>query len=390
MRKLRIITVIALSLILIGLCAAGYAEPANISKQCEVSVSQGKVKPLLSSSLKDYWTSKKAGDTVTITAKDADQIGGISIRWYEAPKGYTLSVYDREGNLLSERTDEDFYLGLENFFPLDEGAYRAVLTMAEKNQKISGIRISSESTPFGDLPDWEKPVSKADLMVISTHQDDEFLFFGGTIPYYSAVREKETAVVYMTDCGRDRCGEALAGLWASGHRNYPVFLNLRDKKVDSIKEGLKLWGGEDRIVELLVEQIRELRPEVIVTHDLKGEYGHNQHKITAHLAEVAVEKAADPEYHPDSVAAYGAWQTKKLYLHLYKENSIKMDWRTPYDELNGMTPSQAAALGYKQHASQHKYFTYQDGGAYDNARFGLAYTAVGYDTGSDFFENIPE
>ena len=129
---------------------------------------------------------------------------------------------------------------------------------------------------------------------------------------------------------------------------------------------------------------------MIVTHDLDGEYGHNQHKITARLMQDAIDAAADAARFPESAAQYGAWQVKKLYIHLYGENQVNMPWKVPLDELGGRTPLEMAQLGYAEHASQQKYFQVEDGGKYDNARFGLYFTAVGLDSGAnDMFENIP-
>ena len=100
-------------------------------------------------------------------------------------------------------------------------------------------------------------------------------------------------VVYMTNCSRLRRGEALNCLWKMGVKNYPEFINLADKRVDSINEGVQLWGGKEAILEQVVARIRRYKPEVIVTHDLNGEYGHNQHKITARCMSYAIEVAAD-------------------------------------------------------------------------------------------------
>ena len=137
-------------------------------------------------------------------------------------------------------------------------------------------------------------------------------------------------------------------------------------------------------------RIRRYRPEVIVTHDLDGEYGHNQHKITSRLMQGAIEAAADATRFPDTAAQYGIWQVKKLYIHLYGENQVNMPWKVPLAELDGRTPLEVARLGYAEHASQQKYFQVEDGGKYDNALFGLAFSTVGQDSGSnDMFENIP-
>ena len=55
-----------------------------------------------------------------------------------------------------------------------------------------------------------------------------------------------------------------------------------------------------------MERIRRFRPEVILTHDLNGEYGHNQHKVTARTMQAAIEAAADPTRYPASAQLYGA------------------------------------------------------------------------------------
>lgn len=175
-----------------------------------------------------------------------------------------------------------------------------------------------------------------------------------------------------------------------GVRDYPDFINLKDKRVESIQAGIKLWGGKERILEELVARIRRYKPEVIVTHDFDGEYGHNQHKITALAMQYAIDAAADEAQFPDSLARYGAWQVKKLYIHLYEENQVNMPWKVPLEELGGLTPLEMARKGYTEHVSQQKYFQVKDGGKYDNALFGLYSTTVGLDSGiNDMFENIP-
>ena len=81
---------------------------------------------------------------------------------------------------------------------------------------------------------------------------------------------------------------------------------------------------------------------------------------------------------------------KKLYLHLYGENQLHMDWRTPLESLGGLSPLEVARRGYAMHKSQQKYYQVEDGGKYDNALFGLYSTTVGPDTPgrNDFFENV--
>lgn len=80
----------------------------------------------------------------------------------------------------------------------------------------------------GRIPDWvqvwEPPCEKADLMVVPTHADDEYLWFGGAIPYYAGELGYNVQVVYLTNHNnaRYRCHELLDGLWTVGVRHYPV------------------------------------------------------------------------------------------------------------------------------------------------------------------------
>lgn len=243
--------------------------------------------------------------------------------------------------------------------------------------------------PSEGRPNFAPPHEKCDLLVVAAHQADEFICFGGLIPYYTLVRGKKVQVVYMTDGGPGRRDEAADGLWAVGMRNAPDFINFPEERVETIKKGVELWGGKEAILAELVARIRRFQPEVIVTHDLDGESGHNQHKITANAMKLAISAAADPAQYADSAIAYGTWQVKKLYLHLYSEGVINFDWNAPDPALNDATPLKMARAGYAKHVSQQEYDGVHDGGMYDNALFGLAYTVVSEDARrEDLFENI--
>ncbi|MDQ3715592.1 MAG: N-acetyl-1-D-myo-inositol-2-amino-2-deoxy-alpha-D-glucopyranoside deacetylase [Actinomycetota bacterium] len=60
------------------------------------------------------------------------------------------------------------------------------------------------------------------------------------------------------------------------------------------------WRADpDEICAAVVQVIRDVRPQVLVTYDENGGYGHPDH-IQAHRAAMAAfEAAADPEYRPD-------------------------------------------------------------------------------------------
>ncbi len=365
----------------------GAQQAADITKNCKYKATEGKMGALVDSKLNTYWVNKKKAK-ISIAIPANDTAGGMYIEWFKKPANYTLIEYDAAGKDLQSR-DQSTYTGLVSVYPLLPETKKIVLEFGKK-VALSTLRIFSQGAFPTSIQDWQAPHEKADLMVVSTHQDDEFLYFGGAIPYYNAVRGKAVQVVYMANCGRARYAEALNGLWYAGLRNAPDFIGLPDKLVKNLKNAKKVWKT-DTVIEQLVARIRKYKPEVIVSHDPKGEYGHGQHMLTAECLKQAVELAADETKYKASADAYGVWQVQKLYLHLYPEKQITMDWKTAAPELDGKTPSEVAKLAYAAHKSQQKNFTYEEGGKYDNSKFGLAFTMVGDDEKkNDFFENIVE
>lgn len=371
------------------LSCPAYALPAEeINDQVRFKVSTGSVKGATDNRINTSWEPEGEGAALYMKFPE-EGAGYVRIDWEFDSQSYEFVQYGADKQELSTRTEKDSYAAITHLFPIVEGARFAMLKLSKPGQKICRVKVYSKGELPDDVLNFDPPCDKCDLMVVSTHQDDELIFFGGIIPYYGSVKGKKVEVVYMANCGRLRRGEALNGLWAVGERHYPEFINLKDKRVESMKKGVELWGGKNAILSELVRRIRRYRPDVILTHDLDGEYGHNQHKITARAMQIAIEAAADPAQYPDSCDQYGAWQVKKLYLHLYPENVVDFDWNASYAELGGSTPLKVARAGYAEHASQQEYYQVKDGGQYDNSLFGLAYSVVGEDaTHDDLFENI--
>ena len=387
----RIPTCLLLFIAVFSFLLAASAETArNITDRCEFEVSAGKKRYLTDHNVNSYWGPWGVDSYMRVTLPAGESAGMLTLDWFEDPEDYVLAEYDADGSLLNERTQADVFCCLKCAYPLDPATREILLTIKSEGQKISAANVYSAGEMPPEVEIWEPPYDKTDMMVVSTHQDDELLFLGGTIPYYDQVRGARVTVVYMADCSRLRRDEALNALWVMGMRHYPVFFNLEDKKLRDFDATVALWGGARHVVELLTEQIRRCKPEVIVTQDLDGEYGHNQHKVTARAMLKAIEAAADPAYFKDSAEKYGTWQVKKLYHHLYKENQIQMDWKTPQAALGGISPLDMARRGFDQHPSQHKRWHMEEGGPYDNSLFGLAFTTVGLDVvGGDMLENIP-
>ncbi len=231
--------------------------------------------------------------------------------------------------------------------------------------------------------DWLPPADKADILFVVAHPDDELLWFGGAIP--SCVNAGRTVqLVYLTCNHVERRQELLCGLWHCGVRHYPQINQWEDTK-DTYLDALWRWGQREKAVSELAEILRRYRPEVVVTHGVKGESGHIQHILCSELIQEAVILAAEERF------GLPSWQVKKLYLHGGDAPTLRMDWTIPLMNLGGKDGLTLAKEAFELHASQNhrRYHVQEPGEKNDSTLFTLAYSTVGEDViGGDMFENI--
>ena len=259
---------------------------------------------------------------------------------------------------------------------------------------------------------WEpQQEDTTDMILFSTHGDDEQLFFAGLLPYYAGERDYTVQVVYLTDhqnqSGTRRMREMLAGLWAVGVKIYPVFGYFEDFKTLDRQAAYDVFEDYGHDVEELrgfvLEQLRRFKPKVVVGHDFKGEYNHGQHIVYAEMLAEALEISNDPTQYPELAEKYGVWDVPKAYFHLYEENPIVMDWDQPLEAFDGLTAFQVTQeYGFPCHKSQHRswfyLWIYGDYGEitkaseiteYSPCEYGLYRSLVGPDVQkNDFFENV--
>ena len=227
-------------------------------------------------------------------------------------------------------------------------------------------------------------------MLFSTHPDDEVLWFGGLLPYYAGEKDMDVLVVNAVYGWYYRRLELLDALWTCGVDIYPVLLGYPDQQ-ETVKEILQVWSQKQREPEdTAVTLIRRYKPDVVVLHDVNGEYGHTAHILFSQLGQQGVERAADATEHAASYAQYGTWDVPKTYIHLWGENQLRMDWNQPLSAFEGMTALEVAQTAMTRHVSQYaRGWDVEDGGEYDNALFGLWRSTVGEDlVKNDLFENI--
>lgn len=347
---------------------------------------------LFSNSSPSRLTDNKISTTISFSQDEHIYINcvgysAIMLKWNE-PAQYNIKYLNADGESIGFDTINNNilnqYIKLQNAAKLDIHLPLGGI--------LCDVIVYKDDEEDKETQVWKEPYDKADILVISAHADDEYLYMGGTIPYYGTERGLKVAVVWMSHQKRLRQDEALAALWAMKVEHYPEFLGFPDRLSKTYRDGAKVWGGEEKVLGSIVELYRKYKPEVVVTHDLKGEYGHGAHMITAAMALEAATVAFDETQFVESVQEYGTWQIKKLYLHLFHENKITMDWNQPLEAFGGNTALDMAKIGYSYHKSQHIWnFRVSDTSKNSCAKFGLAFSTVGIDVEKDdFLENIPD
>lgn len=159
------------------------------------------------------------GASLTLRAEEG--ISGLYFIFDLPYESVTLTENDRTitvdtGGILH------FYLDVEK--ALGQLPKRLLLTFSSGEAQVNELRIFSP----GELPDWVEqwskiPQGEADLLLLSTHGDDEQLFFAGLLPWYDVQQGKRVQVVYFTDhrnITSIRVHEMLRGLWSVGVQDY--------------------------------------------------------------------------------------------------------------------------------------------------------------------------
>ena len=302
-----------------------------------------------------------------------------------------IQVPDGNGGYRDEVTVSDPYLHQAVDLP---GVTSVRIRIADESKKemlrLAELRFFGQGALPDDVQTWRTP-EKADMLIISGHPDDELLWYGGAIPVYAGERRLHVQLVYLTHGDYWRENELLDGLWMCGVRDYPIIGEFPDSRTRDAADIFRKWGGGKKTVfPWLAGIIRRLKPEVVLTHDTNGEYGHGVHKVAASAAINCFTLAADETFAPDSAAAYGVWQVKKLYVHMYRKNTIRMDWDQPLGAFGGKTGMEVTEAALLCHKSQQPIGFYAPYHApYDCRDFGLYATAVGPDVlKDDFLENI--
>ena len=356
-------------------------------------------------------TYRTADSTGTITLENPQGIGGIYLLFDLEYGAYTVTdLTTGKSFTAGEQGFLHEFLDLQTQF--GTAPTSVCLDFSTKKPKLSEIYAFSSGKTPDFVQRWDAPLDgKADMVLFCTHGDDDHLFFAGLLPLYAAERGYDVQVVYMTDHRNltfARTHEMLNGLWTVGVTAYPVFGSFADFLIEDLQQTydcyLNTYGTtKEDLLSFVVEQLRRFRPQVVVGHDIQGEYGHGMHMVYTDLLIKALDVVEDKTKFPESAEKYGTWQMKKLYLHLYEENPVVLNYDEPLERFGGMTAFEVSQkLGYPCHKSQQwTWFTGWINGKktpitlatqiekYNPCYFGLYYSAVGKDVvKNDLFENI--
>jgi LmbE family N-acetylglucosaminyl deacetylase len=167
------------------------------------------------------------------------------------------------------------------------------------------------------------------LVFFGAHPDDESFGIGSTLAQYAASGVK---VYYVCSTGGEagtvdrkyllgydsieklradelKCAAeilGLAGVFYLGYRDSGMPGSAENKHPGSLAMApLEEVSGQ------AVKIIREIKPDVVVTHEASGGYGHPDHIATHDMTVKAFFAAGDPESYPEAGPVY---QPRKLYF----------------------------------------------------------------------------
>lgn len=178
------------------------------------------------------------------------------------------------------------------------------------------------------------------LLAVLAHPDDETFGTGGTLAYYAA-RGVEVHLVCATrgeagDVDAD-CLEGFADIaqlrehelrCASQHLGLTGvhFMDYRDSGMAGSPENhhpQALAASDlEEVTAKVVQFIREIKPQVVITFDPIGGYMHPDHIAIQRAAVKAFYAAGKADLYP--VKGVPAFQPQKLYLHTFPRGFLKM------------------------------------------------------------------
>ena len=189
----------------------------------------------------------------------------------------------------------------------------------------------------------KKTHNKFTFMAVHAHPDDESISTGGILAKY-ADNGVKTVLVYCTggeagDIQNPEFVPPSPGMGMKEIRRYELekavsvlrlgsvhFLGYRDSGMQGTSENNhpEAFAQADmqEATGRLVEIIRQTRPQVIVTYNERGTYGHPDHIMANRVTLRAFEAAGNPEFKDSQ--GYAPWRPSKLYYTAISKTRLRM------------------------------------------------------------------
>ena len=216
---------IGLVLTVLMLCAASSAlaaEAVDITEECSFKLCSTKRKYTMMTDKKytSYWESSSVKNPyIAVSAPKDKPIASLYICFGNMPESWEIQVSDDGKDWFKALEGDTRFLHSYVVLPEPSRHVRVIVSSEKKyTLRVNEIYALAEGDKPAWVQDWQPTPEKADLMFISTHPDDELIFFGGAIPTYATERKLDVIVAYFSSSNTTRSSELLNGLWHMGVR----------------------------------------------------------------------------------------------------------------------------------------------------------------------------
>src|SRR5262245_38447080 len=179
-----------------------------------------------------------------------------------------------------------------------------------------------------------KTMQNLRLMAVLAHPDDESLGVGGTLAKYAS----EGVEVFLVTATRGDSGR-YRGLRSDDpqHPGPASLGNIREAELRAAASALGLSevtvldfrdqyldrANPSEVIAAIVQHIRRVHPQVVLTFGPEGAYGHPDHVAISQFTTAATVAAADPMFRCDGIQFGPPHAVSKLYYIAWPEST----WR---------------------------------------------------------------
>jgi LmbE family N-acetylglucosaminyl deacetylase len=196
------------------------------------------------------------------------------------------------------------------------------------------------------MPSTTQDLQHLTVLCAFAHPDDEGFATGGTLAMLvrrgarltlvcatnGEVGEiSDPALATLETLGQVRQEELRQAMAITGIQDLR-FLHYRDSGMvgtaDNQHPNALMQAASDRVISQLVSIIRDVRPNIVITHDTTGGYGHPDHKAMCQHATAAFKLAGNPGAYPELMASgQQPWTPSCLYHVCFPRSTFRRMWQ---------------------------------------------------------------